>query len=48
LKDGLRALRDGLEDISESEIPEAKRPLLKDLKDISEELNKVSRYFKTL
>lgn len=48
LKDGLRGLKAGLDDISENEVSENKRSLLLELKKISEELNKASRYFKTV
>jgi len=47
LKDGLKALESGLNNISESEISDTKRSLLSELKKASEELNKSSRYFKT-
>jgi len=48
LKDGLKALKDGLDSISENEISENKRALLAELKRASEEINKASRYFKTV
>lgn len=48
LKDGLKVLKDGLDDISENEIAESKRSLLAELKEAAEELNKASRYFKTV
>ena len=48
LKDGIRGLKEGVDQISESEISENKRSLLLELKNISEELNKASRYFKTV
>jgi len=47
LKEGLKALENGLNNISESEISDTKRSLLSELKKASEELNKSIRYFKT-
>ncbi|MDD5166302.1 MAG: methyl-accepting chemotaxis protein [Candidatus Omnitrophica bacterium] len=47
LKDNSVSLKDKLEKLSEHEISELKRPILTELKKISEELNRVVRYFKT-
>lgn len=47
LKHNLLTLKEKLSDISEHEIAEHKRSALAELKRICEELNKVSRYFKT-
>ncbi len=48
LKDGLKALKDKLDSISENEISENKRALLLELKKVSEELDRATRYFKTV
>lgn len=47
LKDNSISLKDKLESLSEYEVSEMKRPILTELKKISEELNKLMRYFKT-
>ncbi|MFA5145723.1 MAG: methyl-accepting chemotaxis protein [Candidatus Omnitrophota bacterium] len=47
LKDNSVSLKDKLEKLSEHEISEMKRPILTELKKISEELSRVVRYFKT-
>lgn len=48
LKEGLGILEQGLNNISENDIAENKRTLLFELKKVSEELSKASRYFKTV
>lgn len=48
LKEGLDILEKGLNNISENEISENKRILLFELKKVSEELSRASRYFKTV
>lgn len=47
IKDGLETMKKGLDNISENEVSENKRALLRELKNISEELNKAAGYFKT-
>ncbi len=47
LKGGMETLKKGLDSIPENEVSENKRALLRELKKISEELNKLSSYFKT-
>ena len=47
LKENSLSLKDKLESLSEHEISELKRPILKELKKISEELSKLVRNFKT-
>lgn len=47
LKENSVSLKEKLEALSEHEITELKRPILKELKAISEEFNKLSRNFKT-
>jgi len=47
LKENSVSLKDKLESLSEHEISELKRPILKELKIISEELSKLSHNFKT-
>ncbi|MBI3991297.1 MAG: methyl-accepting chemotaxis protein [Candidatus Omnitrophica bacterium] len=48
LKEGLEILEKGINSISENEISENKRTLLFELKKVSEELSRASRYFKTV
>jgi len=47
LKDNFRSLKEKLDNISEHEIAEHKRPYLGDLKRIAEEVEKIIHYFKT-
>jgi len=47
LKDNFRSLKEKLDNISEQEITEHKRPYLGDLKRIAGELDKIIHYFKT-
>ena len=47
IKGGLETMKKGLGSISENEVSENKRALLRELKDVSEELNKAAGYFKT-
>ena len=47
LKDNLASLKEKLNNIAEHEIAEGKQAYLKELKRISEELNKILDYFKT-
>jgi molecular chaperone DnaK (HSP70) len=47
LKENSISLKDKLESLTEQEISEMKRPILSELKRISEELSKLVRNFKT-
>ena len=47
LKDNFISLKEKLDNISEQELPEHKRPALSELKKISQELNKIINNFKT-
>lgn len=47
LKENISALKIGLSGLSEEEFPENKRLILKELKRVSEELDKLVHYFKT-
>lgn len=47
LKDALSLLQDKLNNIPEDQMPEGRRPALRELKDISERLSKIIKYFKT-
>jgi len=47
LKDNVYSLKEKLDNISEQEISEHKRAIFKELKIVSQEINKVINYFKT-